>query len=57
MRKLAVVALAASLFCILGFGKIQAGAPANLVLFNGKIFTSNSKQPYVEALAIRGERI
>ena len=57
MRKLAVVALAASLFCILGFGKIQAGAPADLVLFNGKIFTSNSKQPYVEALAIRGERI
>jgi predicted amidohydrolase YtcJ len=32
-------------------------APPDLVLFNGKIFTSNSTQPYVEALAIRGERI
>jgi len=29
----------------------------DLILFNGKIFTSNASQPYVEALAIRGERI
>jgi hypothetical protein len=29
----------------------------DLVLFNGKVFTSNSNQPYAEALAIRGERI
>ena len=29
----------------------------DLVLTNGKIFTSNTSRPYVEALAIRGERI
>lgn len=34
----------------------QQSSP-NLILFNGKIFTSNPKQPLVEAVAIRGERI
>lgn len=34
----------------------QQPAP-DLVLFNGKVFTSNAKQPHAEALAIRGERI
>lgn len=29
----------------------------DLILFNGKVFTSNASQPYVEALAIRGDRI
>lgn len=29
----------------------------DLVMFNGKIFTANSRQPYGEALAIRGDRI
>ncbi|MHB8525847.1 MAG: hypothetical protein ACYDD2_06790 [Candidatus Acidiferrales bacterium] len=28
-----------------------------LILFNGKIFTSDAAHPYVQALAIRGERI
>ena len=32
-------------------------APADFVLFNGKIFTSDAAHTYVEALAIRGERI
>jgi predicted amidohydrolase YtcJ len=32
-------------------------SPPDLILLNGKIFTSNTTQPYVEALAIRGERI
>jgi predicted amidohydrolase YtcJ len=31
--------------------------PPDKVLFNGKIFTSNAAQPYVEALAIRGDRV
>jgi predicted amidohydrolase YtcJ len=31
--------------------------PADLILFNGKIFTSDRDHPYVQALAIRGERI
>lgn len=29
----------------------------SLILFNGKIFTSDAAHPYVQALAIRGERI
>jgi predicted amidohydrolase YtcJ len=32
-------------------------SPADMILLNGKIFTSDSAHPYVEALAIRGERI
>jgi len=36
---------------------LSQAAPPDFVLFRGKIFTSNSTQPYVEALAIRGERI
>src|SRR5580704_7569350 len=31
--------------------------PPDKILFNGKIFTSNAAQPYVEALAIRGDRV
>ncbi len=34
----------------------QEPAP-DLILYNGKIFTSNAEHPYVQALAIRGERI
>ena len=34
----------------------QQPAP-DLILLNGKIFTSDKSHPYVEALAIRGERI
>jgi hypothetical protein len=36
---------------------LSQAPPPDLVLFNGKIFTSNSTQPYVEALAVRGDRI
>ena len=36
--------------------KSQQTAP-DVVLFNGKVFTSNAAHPYVEALAIGGERI
>ncbi|HKV77400.1 MAG TPA: amidohydrolase [Candidatus Sulfotelmatobacter sp.] len=32
-------------------------ASTDLILFNGNVFTSNASQPYVEALAIRGDRI
>ena len=34
----------------------QQAAP-DLILFNGKIFTSNEAHPYAQAVAIRGERI
>lgn len=32
-------------------------APADMILTNGKIFTSVATRPYVQALAIRGDRI
>jgi len=32
-------------------------APADLILFNGKVFTADSAKPSAEAVAIRGERI
>ena len=47
-------ALALTLLAALSFGQ---QSPADVILFNGKIFTSDSAHPYVEALAIRGERI
>ncbi len=39
------------------FLAVQQNAAPELILFNGKIFTSNAAQPSAEALAIRGERI
>jgi predicted amidohydrolase YtcJ len=36
--------------------RAQEGPP-DFILFNGKIFTSDARRPYVRALAIRGERI
>jgi predicted amidohydrolase YtcJ len=44
------------LFCFGTSALAQQGDP-DLILFNGKIFTSVEAHPYVEALAIRGERI
>jgi predicted amidohydrolase YtcJ len=44
------------LFCLGTSALAQQGDP-DLILFNGKIFTSVEAHPYVEALAIRGERI
>src|SRR5208283_3863655 len=56
MRRLAPATLTLLYFCLCGFARGQNPTP-DLILFNGKIFTSNDAQPYVEALAIRGERI
>jgi hypothetical protein len=44
------------LLCLGTSALAQQGDP-DLILFNGKIFTSVVARPYVEALAIRGERI
>ena len=49
-----VVCLAAGTVATLVCG--QESIP-DLILFNGKIFTSDVAHPYVQALAIRGERI
>jgi predicted amidohydrolase YtcJ len=35
----------------------RVSAPADTILINGKIFTSDTAHPYVQALAIRGDRI
>jgi predicted amidohydrolase YtcJ len=56
MGKLNAWLLTLSLLCFSGLA-LRPDAPPDVVLFNGKIFTSNAKQPYVEALAIRGDRI
>jgi hypothetical protein len=41
---------------VLAFSACAAPAPVT-ILFNGKIFTANTAQPWAEALAISGERI
>src|SRR5690348_2213121 len=48
-----------SLVCLLALSASavsQQSAP-DLILVNGKIFTGDAANPYVQALAIRGERI
>src|SRR6202030_1732994 len=50
---LATLGLSAAIV-VTAFG--QSAAP-DLVLYNGKIFTSNEAHPYAQAIAIRGERI
>jgi len=49
--------LVASAFSLLAARVLGQQSPPDLILINGNIFTSNSGQPYAEALAIRGERI
>jgi predicted amidohydrolase YtcJ len=47
-----------TLFVVFHFVFAYGQAPApDLVLVNGKIFTSNATQPYVQALAIQGDHI
>jgi hypothetical protein len=40
-----------------GFLAAADERPADVILFNGKIFTSDAARPYAQAVAIRGERI
>ncbi len=47
----------AVLFTIVGVSPVTAQVPPDLILFNGKIFTSDLAMPTAEALAISGERI
>lgn len=48
--------VALSLVFVSAFAAPNQAAP-DLIIFNGKIFTSDTAHPYVQALAIRGERI
>ena len=55
MRKLTVGVV---ITCVMLIADVAAQqASPDLILTNGKIFTSTAAQPYVQALAIRGERI
>ena len=50
--------LSFSMICLWTFFSFQGKAQApDLVLINGKIFTSDGAMPYAEAIAIRGDRI
>ena len=53
---LVVAFAAAAIFCAGWTLRAQTAAP-DLILFNGKIFTSDTAHPYAQALAIRGDRI
>jgi predicted amidohydrolase YtcJ len=58
MRSAFPTLLAVTLLIAFSFSSAFAQQmPPDLILFNGRVFTSNASQPYVEALAIRGERI
>jgi predicted amidohydrolase YtcJ len=48
-----------AIILIIGLSLFAFGqkAPADLILFNGKVFTSDLAKPAAEAVAIRGERI
>jgi hypothetical protein len=54
MRNIALLGLGTLCFCTSVFA--QQTAP-DLILYNGKIFTSDAAHLYVQALAIRGDRI
>ncbi len=45
-----------ALLCAAPLAVGQQSAP-DLILLNARVFTSDSSHPYVEALAIRGDRI
>jgi hypothetical protein len=47
----------ATAFILLAAQGLGQQSPPDVILINGKIFTSNSRQPYAQALAIRGDRI
>src|SRR3954471_8928963 len=54
IAKMLLVPLA---FALLALPMLGQQSSPDLILLNGKVFTSDSSHPYVEALAISGERI
>jgi len=58
MRSIVLKILLVASVAILRASAVFSQQPTpDLILFNGKVFTSNASRPYVEAIAIRGERI
>ena len=54
MKRFAYIIFLSALISLSAFGQQSS---ADLILLNGKIFTADSAKPFVEAVAIRGERI
>jgi hypothetical protein len=54
IAKMLLVPLA---FALLALPMLGQQSSPDVILLNGKVFTSDSSHPYVEALAIRGDRI
>jgi predicted amidohydrolase YtcJ len=52
-----IAVLLFAVLCTRALSANDANGPPDTVLFNGKIFTADASQPYVQALAIRGDRI
>lgn len=57
MRKTMRAACSVLILSLVGTLAAARQAAPDLILFNGKIFTSDAARPYVQALAIRGDRI
>jgi predicted amidohydrolase YtcJ len=54
----AAAGVALMLICgVESFGQLNMAAPADLVVFHGKIYTLDAKKPWAEALAIRQGKI
>jgi hypothetical protein len=57
MRRLSALAILAVLALAVPQARQSPGAPADLVLINGRVYTVDSARPWAEAIAIRGDRI
>lgn len=57
MAKLLLALLSAALTLAILAPTVAQESPPDLILSNGRVFTSDSSHPYAEALAIQGERI
>lgn len=58
MPKITVTAALAVLLSVFpGMGGAHAAAPADLILYNAKVWTVDPRQPTAESIAIRGDRI
>lgn len=51
------LSLSTLLFLLVSAGAATAAHQADLVLYNGKVFTADSARPWAQAVAVRGERI
>jgi predicted amidohydrolase YtcJ len=56
-KTLAGISLLFLVSCLLPAQSAAQQQPPDLILFNGQIFTGDAEHPYVQALAISGERI